>query len=242
MEPVCLNLLNKWQALLDNMKPLDPRTKIIIGTVIIASVFAAKNPISIFSQLGIILGSVFLFRLSAPFFRSLKLIIPMVGLVFLVSWISYDHDTALLLCARLFNLLASSFLIFQHIRPEDLAVALRKMKIPFGFVFMLTTGVRFVPLMRNKIRSIREAQMSRGIDLRLKFKNVKNFMAMLGPLLVQSFVLADELAVAMEVRGYGRKNRSFRKDYRLGVLDLIIMCATIGALMMFIFWENQWQI
>jgi energy-coupling factor transport system permease protein len=222
------------------MKPLDPRTKLLIGIVIIASVFIAENPVSIFCQLGIILVSFFLFRLSAPFFRSLRLIIPMVGLVFLVSWISYNHYTAFLLCVRLFNLLASSFLIFQHIPPEDIAAALRKMKIPFGFVFMLTTAVRFVPLMQNKIRSIREAQMSRGIDLRLKLKNVKNFMSMLGPLLVQSFVLADELAVAMEVRGYGRKNRSFRKDYRLGFVDYIIMCATIGALIMFIRWETQW--
>jgi len=222
------------------MKPLDPRTKLLIGIVIIASVFVAENPISIFCQFGIILTAAFLLKMSAPFFRSLKLIIPMVGLVFLISWISFDRLTALLLCIRLFNLLTSSFIIFQHIRPEDLAAGLRKIKIPFGFVFMLTTAVRFVPLMQNKIRSIREAQMSRGIDLRLKLKNVKNFMAMLGPLLVQSFVLADELAVAMEVRGYGRKNRSFRKDYRLGFPDYIIMVAAVGALIIFIQWETQW--
>jgi len=222
------------------MKPLDPRTKLLIGMVIITAVFIAGHPVSLFCQLGIILSAVFIFKMSVPFFRSLKLIIPMVGLVFLISWISFDRYSALLLCVRLFNLLASSFLVFQFIRPEDLAAGLRKMKIPFGFVFMLTTAVRFVPLMQNKIRSIREAQMSRGIDLRLKLKNVKNFMAMLGPLLLQSFVLADELAVAMEVRGYGRKNRSFRKDYRLGFSDYIIMVAAVGALVIFIRWETGW--
>ncbi len=222
------------------MKPLDPRTKLLIGMVIITAVFIAGHPVSLFCQLGIILSAVFIFKMSVPFFRSLKLIIPMVGLVFLISWISFDRYSALLLCVRLFNLLASSFLVFQFIRPEDLAAGLRKMKIPFGFVFMLTTAVMFVPLMQNKIRSIREAQMSRGIDLRLKLKNVKNFMAMLGPLLLQSFVLADELAVAMEVRGYGRKNRSFRKDYRLGFSDYIIMVAAVGALVIFIRWETGW--
>jgi energy-coupling factor transport system permease protein len=222
------------------MKSLDPRTKLLIGMVIITAVFIAGHPVTLFCQLGIILSAVFLFKMSVPFFRSLKLIIPMVGLVFLISWISFDRHTALLLCVRLFNLLASSFLVFQFIRPEDLAAGLRKMKIPFGFVFMLTTAVRFVPLMQNKIRCIREAQMSRGIDLRLKLKNTKNFMAMLGPLLVQSFVLADELAVAMEVRGYSRKNRSFRKDYRLGFPDYIIMVAAVGALIIFIRWETQW--
>jgi energy-coupling factor transport system permease protein len=220
------------------MKPLDPRTKLLIGIIIIAAVIAARHPVSLFGQLSIILTAVFLFKMTVSFVRSLKLIIPMVGLVFLISWISFDKYTALLLCIRLFNLLASSFLVFQHIRPEDLAAGLRKMKIPFGFVFMLTTAVRFVPLMQNKIRCIREAQMSRGIDLRLKLKNTKNFMSMLGPLLLQSFVLADELAVAMEVRGYGRKNRSFRKGYRLGCFDYIIMAAAVGALIIFIWWET----
>jgi energy-coupling factor transport system permease protein len=222
------------------MKPLDPRTKLLIGIVILAAVFIARNPVSLFGQTGIILTAVFLFKMTAPFIRSLKLIIPMVGLVFLISWISFDRYTALLLCVRLFNLLTTSFLVFQHIHPENLAAGLRKMKVPFGFVFMLTTAVRFVPLMQNKIRSIREAQISRGIDLRLKLKNAKNLMSMLGPLLLQSFVLADELAVAMEVRGYSRKNRSFRKDYQLGFLDYIIMVTAVGALIIFIRWETGW--
>jgi energy-coupling factor transport system permease protein len=178
--------------------------------------------------------------MSAAFARSLKLIVPMTGLVFLISWISFDRYTALLLCVRLFNLLITSYIVFRHIRPEDLATSLRKMKIPFGFVFMLTTAVRFVPLMQNKIRCIRDAQMSRGIDLRLKIKNVKNFMSMLGPLLLQSFVLADELAVAMEVRGYSTKNRSFRKDYRLGFTDYIIMAVSVCVLIIFIRWETGW--
>lgn len=223
---------------LDEMKPLDPRTRLLIGMAIIIAVFVTRNPLSLFCQLGIVLTSVFLLRMSASFFKSLKLIGPMVGLVFLISWIFFDQYTALLLCLRLFNLLSLSFLVFQYIRPEDLALALRKMKIPFGFVFMLTTAFRFVPLMQNKIRSIREAQMSRGIDLRFKLKNAKNFMALLGPLMVQSFVLADELAVAMEVRGFGKKNRSFRKDFRLGFFDYAIMAATSGGLILFMRWET----
>jgi energy-coupling factor transport system permease protein len=220
------------------MKPLDPRTKLVIGIVVIAAVFAARHPVSLLGQFGVLLTMIFIFKLSAPFVRSLKLIVPMIGLVFFISLISFDRDTALLLCIRLFNLLTSSFLVFQNVRPEDLAVGLRKMKMPFGFVFMLTTAVRFVPLMQNKIGSIRDAQMSRGIDLRMKLRNVKNFISMLEPLLLQSFILADELAVAMEVRGYSIKKRSFRKDYRLGYLDYIIMVASVAVLIIFIVWET----
>lgn len=220
------------------MKPLDPRTKLLLGAAIIAGVFAAKSPVSLFSQLTLILSAVFFLKKTKPFFHALKLVVPMIFFVFIISWLSFDPYNALMLSMRLFNLLISSFLIFQYIPPEQLAGGLRKMKVPFGFVFLLTTAVRFVPLMQNKIRCIREAQMSRGIDLRLKVKNTKNFMALLGPLLVQSFILADELAVAMEVRGYGCKNRSFRKDYRLAFVDYAVMIVTVALLAIFIHWET----
>jgi energy-coupling factor transporter ATP-binding protein EcfA2 len=126
---------NPTTKLFKCMKPLDPRTKLLIGIVIIASVFIAENPVSIFCQLGIILVSVFLFRLSAPFFRSLRLIIPMVGLVFLVSWISYNHYTAFLLCVRLFNLLASSFLNFSAYSSRRSGCSSQKNENTFWFCF-----------------------------------------------------------------------------------------------------------
>jgi energy-coupling factor transport system permease protein len=111
------------------------------------------------------------------------------------------------------------------------------MKIPFGFVFMITTALRFVPLMRKKIACIREAQMARGIDLRFKLKNAKNFMALLGPLLVQSLRFSDELAIAMEVRGFGRKNRSSRKVYAFRIKDFLAVALAVAALAISVAWQ-----
>lgn len=219
------------------MKPLDIRTKFLVGIAIIALVIIAKKPVSLLFQTAIILSTVIFLKKITRFIHALKLAIPMVAFVFVISWLSMDFNTTLILCLRLFNLLISSFMVFQYISAEEIAGGLRKMKMPFAFVFMLTTAIRFVPLMQDKIRCIREAQMSRGIDLRLKLKNTKNFMALMGPLLVQAFILADELAVAMEVRGYGSKNRSFRKEYRFGFSDFIVMATTCVILTAFLLWE-----
>ena len=69
--------------------------------------------------------------------------------------------------------------------------------------------------MGTRIRRIMDAQRSRGIDLRPRLRNIPNFVALLMPLLVQSFVLAEQLAMAMESRGFSRKGRTLRRNYRI---------------------------
>jgi energy-coupling factor transporter transmembrane protein EcfT len=48
--------------------------------------------------------------------------------------------------------------------------------------------------------------------------------------LVQSFELADQLAEAMESRGFGRPGRTFARDYRLRVRDWLILAAAVAGL------------
>jgi energy-coupling factor transport system permease protein len=49
-------------------------------------------------------------------------------------------------------------------------------------------------------------------------------------LLVQSFQLADELAEAMEARGFGRAGRTFWRDYRLRAQDWLALAVAILGL------------
>ena len=101
------------------------------------------------------------------------------------------------------------------------------------------TAMRYVPLIGSEIRNIIDAQQSRGIDLRPKIKNTSNFMALLMPLLVQAFLLSDELAMAMETRGFGRKGRTARKMYHLAILDWVLMVCSFSLLMIFYWWERH---
>jgi len=58
------------------------------------------------------------------------------------------------------------------------------------------------------------------------------------PLLAQSFVLADELALAMESRGFGRKGRSSRKLYRITFREYGLLLSTLALLAIFAWWER----
>ena len=170
--------------------------------------------------------------------RSLRLMGPMVVLVFVLGIVFFDLETALALTMRVFSLLGISAVCFASLRPEEVGAALAELKIPPGPAFMLTAGLRYVPLIEQKIRSIRDAQQARGIDLRPKLANVGHWMALLLPLLVQCFLLADELALAMEARGFSGKRRTLRRPARLGFRDWAVMATVFCALLLLIYWER----
>lgn len=218
---------------------LDPRTKLALGLMAIVAVFCTRGPVALLVECAATLLAVALLGLGRRFIRSLHLIWPMPLLVLVVGVVFFDLATAALLFIRLVSLLTVSFIFFQSVAAEDMADAMGKMKVPFAFAFILTTGMRYVPLIGQKIRRIRDAQQARGIDLRPRIRNAKNFMALLMPLLVQSFVLSDDLALAMESRGFGRKNRTSRRTGRLRLRDYGLMAAALALLIALIWWERS---
>jgi energy-coupling factor transport system permease protein len=54
----------------------------------------------------------------------------------------------------------------------------------------------------------------------------------MGPVLVQAFQLADELAEAIEARGFGRPGRTFAREYRLRAVDWLAIA--VGAALLIV--------
>ena len=220
------------------MAAYDPRTKLALGVMAVIAVFAARAPGTLYLQGAAITALAGLTGMRTRLPRVLRLMWPVATLVFLMGLISYDPAVALMLTVRLANLVMVSAMLFGAVTPNEMGDALRMMKIPFGASFILTSGMRYVPLIGLKIRHIMEAQQSRGIDLKPRLRNTKNFIALLVPLLVQSFLLSDELAVAMESRGFGRKGRTMRRRYLLSGRDYLLMGISLSTLIAFVWWER----
>ena len=221
------------------MTPLDPRTRLALGIMGIAAVIIAADPATLVFEFGAIVISLHLLNLGRPWVHSLRLSVPMVVLVFLVGTVSFSLGEAAVLALRLINLLSVSFLLFHTISAEEMGDALRKLGIPYEFAFILTTAMRYVPLIGQKIRSIIAAQTSRGIDLRLRLKNLGNLAALLMPLLVQSFLLSEHLAIAMESRGFARKGRTMRREYRVMIWEYGLMAGAFCLLLVLVWWESS---
>jgi len=111
---------------------------------------------------------------------------------------------------------------------------LKKLKFPIEELSLITMiSLRFVPLLLEEAFNLKKAQMSRGASFEGGLiKRVKKTLPLLVPLFVSSFRKADELALALDARGFrsGQERTSFqrlvfkRSDYLfLSFVFLIIL-------------------
>ncbi|MBR6072685.1 MAG: energy-coupling factor transporter transmembrane protein EcfT [Acholeplasmatales bacterium] len=88
---------------------------------------------------------------------------------------------------------------------ESILSPLKIFKIPVGvFSMLISLTLRFIPTLLIESRKIMNAQASRGADFNEGHlhEKVKQIVALLIPMFVVSFKRADDLANAMEARGY----------------------------------------
>ena len=188
--------------------------------------------------IGLLLGIslVMVLRLLHLWLQTLRLTLAMTIIVFVISLLSFDLMTALVTCIRLWAIVTSFFLFFQTTAPEDLANSLVKMGLPYAFAFILTTGMQFVPVIRRRLAEVRDAQRARGIRLERDLASLPNYPALLVPLLISSFQLADQLAEAMESRGFGTPHRTFAVEYKMHWQDYGVLLLAAAGLVTVAFW------
>ncbi|WP_040203278.1 energy-coupling factor transporter transmembrane component T family protein [Neobacillus jeddahensis] len=88
---------------------------------------------------------------------------------------------------------------------ETLLNPLKKIHFPVHeMALMMSISLRFIPTLMQETDKIMKAQMARGVEFSSgPFKErIKAVIPLLIPLFVSSFKRAEELAVAMEARGY----------------------------------------
>lgn len=99
---------------------------------------------------------------------------------------------------------------------EFLLRPLIALKVPvYEIALMLSIALRFVPTLMDETEKIMNAQRARGVDFGEGnlFQQMKAIVPLLIPLFVSSFNRAEELATAMEARGY--QGGEGRTKYRL---------------------------
>lgn len=213
---------------------LDPRTKLVL-TGLYATLIIMSDKIEWqLAELGLLLVLVLVVGESRNYLRWLRLVAVMTISWFAIAWWTFGLFTAVTASLRLVTLTSIFFLFFRTTAPEDLGNALVKVGLPYSVAFVLSTSLQFVPVISRKAQNVVDAQRSRGIPLEPGLSAVRHYPALLAPLLIQAFQLAEELAEAMETRGFGRRGRTFWRDYRLRALDWLVLGGAIIGLAMVI--------
>jgi len=110
---------------------------------------------------------------------------------------------------------------------EDLLSPLKKLHFPAHEVaMMMTIALRFIPTLQEEAQKITRAQAARGADLSEGglLKRVRAMLPILVPLTIGAFRRADELAEAMESRGYrGGEGRTRYRELRFRARDALAL-------------------
>jgi len=119
---------------------------------------------------------------------------------------------ALFMAIRLAMLIIGSSVMTLTTTPNNLTDGmekglspLRKFKIPVHEVaMMMSIALRFIPILMEETDKIMKAQKARGADFESGnlIQKAKSLVPLLVPLFISAFRRANDLAMAMEARGY----------------------------------------
>ncbi|WP_080849026.1 energy-coupling factor transporter transmembrane component T family protein [Cytobacillus gottheilii] len=120
---------------------------------------------------------------------------------------------------------------------ETLLGPLKKVKFPVHeLALMMSISLRFIPTLMGETDKIMKAQTARGVDFSggpIK-ERVKAVIPLLIPLFVSSFKRAEELATAMEARGYrgGEGRTKYRQlSWRMTDTMMLLLLAALTVIL-----------
>lgn len=218
---------------------LDPRTKIIATFLFIALLFLVDTFIGYACGAVLILLSVILSRIPIKFIlRGIKPLAVIIVLtlslhffmtdgrvIFQLGFIKVTEEgvvRGLMMGSRLVLLVIGTSILTLTTSPILLTDGIESLLKPFKVIgvpahelaMMMTIALRFIPTLVEETEKIMKAQMARGADFESGnvFQRAKSLIPILIPLFINAFRRADDLATAMEARGYrgGEGRTKFR--------------------------------
>ncbi|MDR3214697.1 MAG: energy-coupling factor transporter transmembrane protein EcfT [Bacilli bacterium] len=192
--------------------------------ILILILIARLSPLQLVKQIKVLYFMfIFLFILNIFMLRTGEVALIIKG--YPIYWQAINQTIIILF--RLISMIILSSILTMSTKPLDLTLGIEQCFMPlkrFHFpaheiAMMISIALRFIPTLVEETNKIMIAQTSRGVDFKSnKFKvKIKAVIALLIPLFVASFKRAEELANAMEARGYNpsaQRTRFIKHEWR----------------------------
>ena len=220
---------------------MDPRAKLLVSFYFIGIIFLCNNWQTYLMMFVFTLGIILLSRVNMRFFiRGVRPLIWLILFTVLLqilfttggeTYFSWGIITisqfglmngAFIFC-RFVLIIFMSTLLTLTTAPLSLSDAIEYLLRPLKVIkfpahevsLMLSIALRFVPTLMDETEKIMNAQRARGVDFGEGglMQKMKAIVPLLIPLFVSSFNRAEDLAIAMEARGYqgGEGRTKYRK-------------------------------
>ncbi|MDM0452432.1 energy-coupling factor transporter transmembrane component T family protein [Clostridium perfringens] len=211
---------------------LDPRTKILISFIFIASLFIVDKFWGYIFIIAFLGATVLISKLQFKYlYKGLKPVFLLIAItaalnIFMIKgtedtliwhWkFLYIYKegirTSIFMALRLILLIMGTSVLTLTTSPIELTDGIESLLKPFKKIgipahelaMMMTIALRFIPTLIDETDKIMKAQKARGADFESGniIQKAKSLIPLLIPLFISSFRRADELAMAMEARCY----------------------------------------
>jgi len=243
---------------------LDPRYKIIAMFILLVAVFLPTGFQGYGILAVFVLGTLLLAKLKLNFIiKAMKPMMFMLVFLLVINILvlrtgyvlfSYRGFTiysdaifqTLYITVRLALMIMITTVLTATTKPLDLTLGIEDLLSPFKrfhvpaheIAMMISIALRFIPTLIEETDRIMKAQASRGVDLKEgKFKEkIMAILSLIVPLFVSSFQRAEDLADAMEARGYvPSQSRTRYKQLKRTWKDTVMILITLSVLGMMFF-------
>lgn len=130
--------------------------------------------------------------------------------------------------------------------PSEMTIGLERLLRPIrifrisshDIAMMVSLALRFIPTLLQEMNSIREAQLARGVNSRMRTVTgrMRAVIYLIEPLSISIFRRCDELVDAMEARGYQQGHRTYLQELVLSWADYCLIAGMVVLVIAILVW------
>lgn len=255
--------LGRYVPLDSPVHKMDPRAKIMAMLLTLIAIFIPAGWLGYGVMLAVVSLVIIAAKLSFGFiWKSMKPMLVMFCFLFIINLLFVKTGDVLLvvgsfsiysdavfntlyIVVRLLLMIMITTCLTATTKPLDMTLGIEDLLGPFEKIhvpsheiaMLISIALRFIPDLIDETQRIMKAQESRGVDLKEgKFmERVMAILSLIVPLFVSAFQRAEDLANAMEARGYAPgEPRTRYKILKMQKRDYVLLSGSAAMLALMI--------
>jgi energy-coupling factor transport system permease protein len=209
----------------------------LLASVLLAAATARVLKNLLPALTGLLIFAFILFTIQALFYNQGQVIFYLIPMSNSLPVTGQGLLSGFAMAVRMLTLVLSFLVFLSTTRTQDIVLTLvEKFKIPYDYAFMFLTALRFIPTFLGEVRQVSEAQQARGhaVEGINPLKKIKAYAPITVPLVLISLNKAENLAMAMETRGYSGGRRTYLREPKMRAADYCLVIVLAVCLCLFV--------
>jgi len=225
---------------------LDPRTKIflLLGSFVAAVLFFQPGPLAALLGVLLVYGAV---AKALGNLRRIWFLLVSIAIISTVSWSVFTRGTTPVFwrvtweglqfgigaAIKIDSMIISGLIFLSTTRTEEMVLGLIRLRVPYQAAFAFSLAIRMVPTIIGTAVTVTEAQRSRGLDLESggPLARLRKYIPLLVPIFLQTLRNTDQLAKALESRGFGA-HRERTSYLEIGFHAADVLALALGGIIL----------